>query len=254
MEGEGGAGEGLAGALDAGVFQEVLGEADAGGVYEEDGDAAEVYGFLEGIASGAGEMADDGALVAEEAVEEAGFAGVGLAEDDGAEAFAKDAALIGGAEEAGDFGAGGFEAGEEGGAGGGVDVFVRKIDVSLDVGKDGKEDLAQGGDVAAEAALELLGGGAEGEIGLGADEVHDGLGLGEVHFAIEEGAAGEFARLGERGAAGEEEIEDAAGDEDAAVALDLNDVLAGVARGGAMDGEEDFVEDAGAIDDAAELL
>ena len=91
----------------------------------------------------------------------------------------------------------------------------------------------------------MLGGGAEGEVGLGADEVHHGLRLGEVHLAVEEGAAGEFAGLGERGAAGEEEIEDAAGDEDAAVALDLHHVLAGIARGGAMDGEEDLVEHAG---------
>ena len=127
-----------AGALDAGVFEEIIGGADAGGIDEADGDAAEVDDFLEGVAGGAGEMAYDGALVTEEAVEEAGFAGIGLAEDYGAKALAEDLALVGGAEEAGDFGADGIELGEQGGAGGGVDVFVRKIDVGLDVGEDGE--------------------------------------------------------------------------------------------------------------------
>ena len=106
----------------------------------------------------------------------------------------------------------------------------------------------------AEASFELLGGGAEGEVGLGADEVHDGLGLGEVHLAIEECALGEFAGLRGARASGEEELQDAAGDEDAAVAGDLDDVLAGVAGGGAEEGEEDVVDDGGAVEDFAELL
>ena len=198
--------------------------------------------------------ADDGALITEKTIQQAGFACIRYAEDDGAKPFAEDLALIGGAEEAGDGLADGIEAGEESGAGGGVDVFVGEIDVGLDVGEQAQEGFAKGEDVAAEAALELLSGGAEGEVGLGPNKVHDGLGLGEVHLPIEEGAPGEFAGLGGSCAAGEEEIEDAAGDEDAAVALDLDDVLAGVAGGGAMDREEDFVEDAGAVDDAAEGL
>ncbi len=40
------------------------------------------------------------------------------------------------------------------------------------MGEDGEQGLAQGDDMAAKPAFELLGGGAQGEIGLGADEVH----------------------------------------------------------------------------------
>lgn len=253
-EDEGGAGEHLAGAQDAGVLEEVLGRADACGIDEADGDAAEIDDFLEGVAGGAGEMADDGALVTEEAIEQAGFAGIGRAADDGAQALAEDVALISGAQEPGDLRAGGIDAREELRARRGVDVLVGEIDVGLDVGEDAEEALAQGDDVAAEAAFELLGGGAEGEICLSADEVHDRLGLGEVHFSVEEGAPCEFAGVGEAGAAGEEEIEYAPGDENAAVALNLDDVLAGVAGGCAMEGEQDLIQHLRAIDDAAELL
>ena len=254
LEGKGGAGEDLVGTLDAGVFHGISRRPETGGIDETDGDAAEVHDLLEGVAGGAGVGADDGTLVAEKTVQQATFACIRCAEDDGAEPLPEDLALGGGAEEAGKGLADGIEAGEEGRAGGGVDVFVGEIDVGLDVGEEREEGFAEGEDVAAEAALELLGGGGEGEVGLGADKVHDGLGLGEVHLSVEEGAAGEFAGLGETRAGGEEEIEDAAGDEDAAVALDLHNVLAGVAGGSAMDGEEDFVEHAVAVEDAAESL
>ncbi len=81
-----------------------------------------------------------------------------------------------------------------------------------------------------------------------------GLRLGEVHLAIEEGAPGELPRLRGARAAREQEIENAPGDKDAAMALNLDHILAGVA-GRARDGRrEHLVEHPAAIGDAAKLL
>ena len=99
-EDEVGGGELGVGAGDAGGFDGVAGGgAEAGGVDEAEGEAVEVDDFLDGVAGGAGEVADDGALEAQQLIEEAAFAGVGSADEDGAHAFAEEAALVGGGEE-----------------------------------------------------------------------------------------------------------------------------------------------------------
>ena len=61
------------------------------------------------------------------------------------------------------------------------------------------------------------------------DEISNGLGLGEVHFPIEEGPLGEFAGFRRTCTTGEETIQNTLGDEHAAVAVELDDVLARVA-------------------------
>jgi hypothetical protein len=86
------------------------------------------------------------------------------------------------------------------------------------VGDGFEGGVAEGEDFGAEAALELLGGGAEGEGGAGADDIHDRLGAGEVDFAIEKRALGKLARFGGAGTVAEDEFEDFRGEEDAAVA------------------------------------
>ena len=53
--------------------------------------------------------------------------------------------------------------------------------------------FAQLRDAFAEPAFELLGGRAQREIGLRADQVDDRFGLGEIHLAIEVSALGKFA-------------------------------------------------------------
>jgi hypothetical protein len=177
-------GERVAGAFEAAAFEVAGGVAQAGGVDEAHGDAAEVDGFLDGVAGGAGFGADDGAVEAEQAVEQAGFPGVGGPGDHQAQAVAQDPPAFGGGEQAGDRGKGRFEARAERRPGIRVDVLVGKVDEGLDVGEDRDEVEAQGFDPPAEAAGELRTGGAQGEVGLGGDHVHHRLGLGEVEFAI----------------------------------------------------------------------
>src|SRR5690606_25300778 len=74
------------------------------------------------------------------------------------------------------------------------------------------------------------------------DEVDDGFSLGEVEPAVEKGAQGEFAGLGGTGARAEHFPEHAGGEEASAVALNLDDVLAGVGARGAHHGDEGLIE------------
>jgi len=87
---------GLVTASDAFGLDEIGGVAESGGVDEDDGQAADVGGFLDGIAGGAGDGRDDGAVDSEQLVEQAGLAGIGTAEEDGAGAFAEESAFGGG--------------------------------------------------------------------------------------------------------------------------------------------------------------
>jgi len=103
------------------------------------------------------------------------------------------------------------------------------FDEGFDVGEHGDDLLLHGSGFAADGAAELLVGGPEGKGALRVDEVHDGLGLGEVHFAIEEGPLGEFAGFRRTCTTGEETIQNTLGDEHAAMAVELDDVLARVA-------------------------
>ena len=85
--------QGFPTATDALAFDVVGGRAQAGGVDEHDGDAANVGGFLDGVAGRAGGVGDDGAVVAEQLVEEAGLSDVGPAHDRGANPAAEDLAF-----------------------------------------------------------------------------------------------------------------------------------------------------------------
>ena len=97
-------------------------------------------------------------------------------------------------------------------------------------------------DAAAEFAVELAAGGAEGALGAGADEVGDGLGLGEVEFAVEEGGAGEFAGLAGRQPRAKRSSRMRLDDERIAVAGDFEEVFAGGGGGRGVVGEDDLVE------------
>ena len=85
-------------------------------------------------------------------------------------------------------------------------------------------------------------GGAESGPGACADPVDHGLGLHQIDAAVEKRALGEFAGLGEARAVPQDELEDGLKRSRAAVGVDLDDVFAGVAVGGAHDVQEHLVE------------
>ena len=82
-----------------------------------------------------------------------------------------------------------------------------------------------------ERAFELLGG----DLGLiqrlRVDEVADGFGLSQIDASIEKSAHGEFAGLGEAGAAGERKFDDVAQNDGRAVGGDFYDVVGRVGVG-----------------------
>lgn len=143
--------------------------------------------------------------------------------------MAQDAALLGGGDEFLRAFEHGVEALHQGGTGFRRDVFIWEVDEGFDVGEHGDDLLLHGGGFATDGSAELLVGGPEGKGALRVNQVHDGLGLGEVHFAIKEGPLGEFAGFCRARTAGEETIQNALGDEHAAVTVELDDVLARVA-------------------------
>ncbi|MPM97681.1 hypothetical protein SDC9_144858 [bioreactor metagenome] len=89
---------------------------------------------------------------------------------------------------------------------------------------------AQIGDRAAEAAGELPGRHPESAVAAGADQIADRLGLRQVELAVDEGAQGEFAGLGAPRPAGQHRRHGPAHRHHAAVAMEFDDILAGVAR------------------------
>ena len=171
--------------------------AQAGGVDEFDGNAAEGDALGDQVARGAGSGGDDGAVALDEAIEERAFAGVGAADDGEGEAVVHDAAA----------GKGGFERGERRGELGDapgdfllrrdVEVVFGEVDAGFKQGDQFDERLLDGRDAAAERAAHLAGGLARLGEGLRFDEVADGFSLREVEAAGEEGALREFAGLGE---------------------------------------------------------
>lgn len=91
--------------------------------------------------------------------------------------------------------------------------------------------------------LEACEGTVSGRDGAGSDELRDTLGLGEVEAAVEERPEGEFARGGEAAACSEAQVQHALRGHAAAVAVQLDDVLARVRAWAQHWEEEDLVHD-----------
>ncbi len=183
------------------------------------------------VARGAGLVGDDGDLIADEFIQQAGLSGVGLAGDDDVQAFAKQRAL---ARRRAD----GIEAHEDlrdaiaqYAAGSKIQFLVRKIDGRL-------HQRAQPGDlrlqimhVRGEFSLHGTHGGARRRRAAGVDEISDGFGLGNIDLAVQKGAFAEFARPGHAAAQLEQPLQQRIEHPDPAVALQLQDMFAGVGGG-----------------------
>ena len=87
-----GVGHGLAGFLDPDALGFVQRLANAGGIDEMDGNAAERNRFGDEIAGGAGNGGDDGAVALDKSIEQAGFADVRAADDGQGQALVYDLA------------------------------------------------------------------------------------------------------------------------------------------------------------------
>ena len=86
-------------------------------------------------------------------------------------------------------------------------VFVGKINVRLDVRERVHQIVAELVDALRQFAGELFVGGGEREFRARMNQIGDGLGLREVNAAVEKGALGEFARLGQPRAVFQQRVE-----------------------------------------------
>ena len=109
-------------------------------------------------------------------------------------------------------------------------------------------------DLRAEPAFQLLGRGAQREIGLRADQVDDRLGLRQIHLAVQKGALGKFARPRGACSGAQTGFEHARRHQNSAVTADLDQIFAGVTGRRAMHREHDLIDHSIRFDDLAEAL
>ena len=112
------------------------------------------------------------------------------------------------------------------GAVGEGDVLLAEVQLQLDERRRLDEGLADGLDGVGDRAAQRRGGRAQAQGALGVDQVGDGLGLSEVQLAVQEGPGRELPGHGRLGARVVEHAQDGLGHGVAAVAGDLNHVLA----------------------------
>ena len=247
-------GEGFAAAMDTqllGFFENSIGRtigrsagafAQARGVDELDGNAADGDALGDEVARGAGSCGDNGAVALDEAIEERAFAGVGAADDGEGEAVVDNAAA----------GKGGFERGERRRelvrCGGqfllrcDVQIVFGEVDAGFEQRDEFDEGLLYGRDAMAERAAHLAGGLARLSEGLRVDEVADRFSLGEVEAAGEECALREFAGLGEARAEIERSAQQQLQDHRRAVRGNFDQIFGGVGVGRGKECDEGFVD------------
>ena len=121
-------------------------------------------------------------------------------------------------------------------------VLAREVDVVAEQRLDLDQRLPELRQPAREAALELVERGSGLRRRGGVDQVAHRLRLHQVELAVEHGAAGELAGRGRPGARRVERREQPRRGQQAAVAGELHQVLAGVAAGCGKDGVEAAVD------------
>ena len=231
-------------ARNAGTLDLIARRAQTSRVEQANGHAPQVDYFFDRVAGRAMSLTDDDAFITEEAIEQTRFAGVGRAIDDDAHAFAQNASLLGCLQQRGHLCAHVLQPGAQLFAFIRRDVFVREINGSFGVRDETDELIADSANPFAKSAFQLFGGGAEGEIGFGANQIDDGFGLGQIHFAVKKGALGKFARARGPRTGPQTGFENARAHQHAAVTADFDQVFAGITGGRAMDREQHLVDHA----------
>ena len=202
---------------------------DTGGVNEPQEGSAAGNGLLHRVPGGAGDVGDDGPVIARQGVEQGGLTGIGQAHDSGADAVFQHPAPLGGVQQGGEGVGGDLQRGSDLLRLNVLDVLVGVIHHGVKPGGDVDEGLLHRLQAAAETAVQLGCGVFRGSGGLGVDEVDDGFRLRQVHFTVQKGAAGKFSSLGLPGTGGEQGAEQFTQHHRRAVAVEFGGVLPGIA-------------------------
>ena len=222
---------GFVAALDADFFHHIIGVAQAGGVDNVHGHAVERDLFAHGVAGGAGNVGNDGDVVAGQRVEQAGFAHIGRAHQHHIHPFAQNRALLGAGEHSVQLRLQGFELAFGIGRFEKIDVFFGKIERGFHQHAQGNQLINQGVNVLGKRAFERAQRHAGGRLARGINQIGHALGLRQIELVVEKSAFGEFAGLGRARTQFEAARQQHLHHHRAAVALQLDDVFAGEARG-----------------------
>ena len=172
----------------------------------------------------------------EHLVEQTGFPGVGPADDRRANPSTQNLPLARRAEQFVHEPHSALEAGQQLVARFRGNIFVREVDVRLDMSQRFQEIVAQLVDALRQSAGELLVGRGQGQFRARADQVGHGFRLGEVQAPVEKRALGELARLSQARSVFQQRVQHQLRGQDASVAGDLDGVLAREGPGRAHDG------------------
>ena len=196
------------------------------------------------VARGAGIGVDQGAVAADQAVEERALARVRGADQRDVDPLAQQAAGRGQVQQAVDGLAGLVQDQPHLGRGdvGFARVVVAEFERALEPREQVQQRPLDGAQFGVQAAAQLGHRGARGLVAAGLDEVGHCLGLVQGQAAGQEGAARELARRGGHRAGGLAGAHGAGGHLAAAVAEELDRVLAGVTAGAGQVQGQDFVD------------
>ena len=185
---------------------------------------------------------DDAAVLAQEEIHQGGLAHVRFADDGDGQPFAEHLSLVRVRQQ---FFDGNFrtpDRGQDLRVGRFFDILVRVVHVDRQQHEQVEQIFAHRPHLFGQFALHLGHGGLQALAGPGADDVDDGFRLRQVDAAVQEGQLRELAPLRRLGAVFQTELQDAAKGHHAAVALDLDQVFAGIGMWRLHEHAQDLVD------------
>ena len=221
--------------------------AEACGVDERDRQAADVHALGHQIAGRPGDVGDDRPRCADEAVEQARFARVRAAGNHDETALTHHAPRVSFADQRLERFMRALELEAALVASDEVEAFVRKIQRRLQPRSQVEQPRVDAGDGSRQRALELVHCRARLQRRDGIDQIGDGLCLDQVEPAVQMGPQRELARLAETRAQVHGKLDDPPKQNHAAVAADLDDVIAGKRPWRSEPGDNDLVQDANVL-------
>lgn len=242
--GQGGLMGGGAAAFHTQGLHGVAAVADAGGIRQPKQYTAHGELFLHRVTGRAGDVGDDGPVIAQQGVEQGGLTGVGLAQQHGGYALLQQLPPGEAGQQSLQILTGGVKRVQQLRLPEVLDVLVGIVHHGVEPGGHGQEGIVDAVHGAAQRTGEL----ADGVVGLlrcfGVDEIRHRLGLQQVQLTAEEGALGKLAALGLTAAGGEQGAEAGVQHHRAAVTVQLGAVLAGVAVGRGEGDAQHVIDDA----------
>lgn len=246
------AADSLAAAFDTELLDGIGSGLNAGSVGQTDKDSAYGERIFDGVACRAADIADDSPFIAKQGIEQGGLTGIRCADNGNLHTLTDRVAGLEGVDERTDCRRSRTDYVNELAAVGKLQfLVVGEVEFEFEQGSESKELFAEFADLGGYTSPKL----GESYIflgsGVGSDEVGDGFGLGEVKSSVEERAFGELAPIGKPCAAVNEPTEQFVLNEKAAVAGNLDRILACERVRSTKNGTDDLIKRLIVTNDAA---